>query len=263
MSDAVPPLARPPIFEVACGVEFESIREIDPVLLGGFWLKVRDQFPLRETHDEIVRPRPGVHLVFGDHQPLRTWFVSKDGEFVVQIQRDRFFLNWRSLGVEGRYPRFSSSPEGVLHRSVALFERLSAFLEEAVGSAPRPLRVEVLKVDQFVEGRDWRGYDDLMVMMPMLRQFQTIGPFRKPLPAFRLVEQLDGTSAEVALETLPVSPKSRHVRVSTTIRAPITPGGSFAQAAAAAGRVANSVFAALVPRDEMLKRFGDVRTEGA
>ena len=258
----LPPLDRPPIFEVACGVEFDPIRDIDPVLLGGFWREVRGEYPLRETHNEIPRLNMGFELVLGDNRPLRTWFVSANGEFVVQIQRDRFFLNWRTIGEDGRYPRFSSSSEGVLPRSVELFDKLSAFLTGAIGAAPHPRRVEVLKVDLLIEGRDWSGDDDLMTMMPILRQFCGFGPFQKPTQAFRLVEDLDGAGVELALETLPITPTQRHLRLTTTVRAEIALGESFASAATRAGKVANEVFGAVISKDECAKRFSANATGG-
>lgn len=257
------PLSRPPIFEVACGVWFTPIDDIDPVLLGVFWERLREDFPLRQVHDEIQSPGPGFHIEVGNRRRHRTWFMSENGEFVVQIQRDRFFLNWRSVGIEGRYPRFSSSPDSVLPRSVALFEQLSEFLEGTAGVAPHPQRVEVMKVDRFVEGRDWAGDDDLLQMMPLLKTFADLGPFRRPQPAFRLRETIGDMIVAIALEMQPVAPRSRHLRLTTTVQAPIPTGVSFREAASTAGNVANELFAAIVPLPEMRKRFDSLTSREA
>lgn len=258
---SLPPLVSPPIFEVACGGAFDPIKDLDPVLLGGLWLRLRESFPIRETRDEIVRPGTGVQLVLGGHAPLRTWFVSHDGAFVLQIQRDRFFLNWRSLGEEGGYPRFSSSPDGVLPRSVALFEALSAYLEETLGLRPTLRAAEVLKIDQLVEGRDWEDYEDLMTLIPALQSFRAIQPFSRPQPAFRVVEQVAAARVEVSLDTLPMPANRRYVRLSTTVQAPIPDGGSYEVTAAEAGRIANTVFESIVPRAQLIRRFGVLPAE--
>lgn len=256
---ALEPLERPPIFEVACGIEFAPIDAIDPVLVGGFWLRKRERFPHHETHPEI--PRRAELSITRGLGPVRTWLVSERGEFVVQIQRDRLVLNWRFVGEGGAYPRFSSTPDGVLARALAEFDAFGAYLEETVGLRPSAQRVEALKVDLFVEGRDWIGHDDLGRLMPTLGPMLSLGPLQQALPALRLFEEQGDTTIDVRIETLPITPTSRHLRLTTTVNRAIDASLGLEGSARAAGATANEVFASLIPRDERVRRFGNLKED--
>ena len=56
MSDDAPleKLEQPPIVEVICGVWFANAVELDPVVLGAYWLRRRADFPKHEIHPPIT-----------------------------------------------------------------------------------------------------------------------------------------------------------------------------------------------------------------
>ena len=111
-------LEEPPITEVVCGVFFKPVAGLDPVALGGFWKPRQKEYPRREFKAPIApASAEGIELNFGpDLGPLRTWLISKDDVFIIQVQRDRFYLNWRAR--QDEYPRFNDwdSKKGLLRR---------------------------------------------------------------------------------------------------------------------------------------------------
>jgi uncharacterized protein (TIGR04255 family) len=137
-------LKNPPIVEVVCGFVFEELG-LDPLLVGQYWSRRRDQYPKREIHPP-VRPQPGLTIVEGIG-PIRSWFVSVGDETVLQIQPDRFYFNWRRRGDE--YPRFGDHDgrQGVLGRALGEFGAFSAYCEAELNVAPQLRIVELAKIN--------------------------------------------------------------------------------------------------------------------
>lgn len=257
-SNPLEKLASPPIVEVICGIHFSPVRGLDPLTIGGYWWQRKTEFPEREIHPALEDIPPGLHLrpAVG---PLRVWLVSADGALVVQVQRDRYYLNWRASGDD--YPRFRRDG-GLLQRCLAEFDRFSAYCTSAGLSEPTPKRVELGKVDSFVEGRHWNGPDDLADMIPMLEPVLSLHQTDKPNVALHFQEQradhvlrvvmstgLAGASQD---ETIP-----RAIRLETTVINSLGSGSDVREAFELANDQANAVFGNLVPPAEREKRFGE------
>lgn len=91
---------NPPVQEVVCGVQFEELTDFRIGHFGLLWHHYADKFPRTED-------RPP--LLFAQNQNLltpRVWFISEDETQVIQVQRDRFLLNWRRTSENDTYPRF-------------------------------------------------------------------------------------------------------------------------------------------------------------
>jgi hypothetical protein len=159
-------LASPPIVEVVCGLCFDPIPELDPIAVGKFWHDLRGEYP-KHAVQPAVTDQASLMLAFGPG-PLRSWFISTTDEYVIQIQHDRFYLNWRKR--DAGYPRFNNygQEKGVMSRALEEFERFSTFCSEAFGLRPRVGGAEVAKVDLLVEGPHWRDTADLARLMPMI-----------------------------------------------------------------------------------------------
>jgi uncharacterized protein (TIGR04255 family) len=195
---ALPPLSNPPIVEVVCGVAFEALPELDPILLGTYWSQRRDQFPQRQL-------RPALHdqpsFVVGGVGPVRSWFVSGDDVFIIQIQPDRFYFNWRKR--DDAYPRFNDGGEqqGILTRFLEELQRFSDFCAESVGRRPAPTRIETTKIDHLVEGLHWEGLGDLATVVPWLAVFESFSTTKDPAVGLRFNEQREEARLLVALDT--------------------------------------------------------------
>jgi uncharacterized protein (TIGR04255 family) len=158
-SSALPRFAKPPVVEVAISVQFEELPRLELVDFGLFWERLRARYPTVESHDPIppmierfdrgqVRTT-AFHVEEG--LPLRRcWYLSEDGTRLVQLQPDRFVLNWRKAGDDGTYPTYD--------RLRADFEReltgFLAFARERDLGRFEPNQCELTYVNHFHEGRE-------------------------------------------------------------------------------------------------------------
>ena len=121
MSDApeLPSYKNPPVIEVAYGVAFNALERLRAPHTGLFWSMIRDEFP-KVTHAAPVGPIP-TEIDFGTLPLPRIWYISKDENFLVQLQSNRFLFNWRIIRPDDEYPRFEVVQSG-FQKNFALFE---------------------------------------------------------------------------------------------------------------------------------------------
>jgi uncharacterized protein (TIGR04255 family) len=143
--------ATPPVNEVALSVQFQSPVLDDVGLLADYWPAIRADFPRHEKQpplppmqEDFARPPQSgfqFQLLQAPPQP-RYWFLSTDGVTLVQVQSDRFALNWRQQKGDEEYPRYRVlRPE---------FERrYDAFLDvaRAGGVQPEPTWCELTYIN--------------------------------------------------------------------------------------------------------------------
>ncbi len=125
----LPDYASPPVSEVVLGVQFNSLDGLLAPHLGLIWNEFKAQFPLIEQH----LPLDPAFETFGDRAAPalqmprwmlsaptpRIYLVNTKRTELLQVQGDRFFHNWRKIGVGDEYPRFEkmlSTFEGGLRR---------------------------------------------------------------------------------------------------------------------------------------------------
>lgn len=110
----LPNFQNPPIDEVILGVEFQPFPRFTQAHLGVLWNEIRADYPQTEDKPPLISvgaspiPLPFTFPPFGapNGPGFRTWFVSQDDQYVLQVQNDRILHNWRRRTVE--YPRFES-----------------------------------------------------------------------------------------------------------------------------------------------------------
>jgi uncharacterized protein (TIGR04255 family) len=106
--------AAPPVNEVVLSVQFGGQVIDEPRTLSEFWERIKAEFPGLQTQP----PLPPVHEDFGPPTPggpsieilsnqltSRYWFLSADEALLIQVQADRFSLNWRQRGAQ-EYPHY-------------------------------------------------------------------------------------------------------------------------------------------------------------
>jgi uncharacterized protein (TIGR04255 family) len=129
---SLPEFSRPPVDEVIIGVQYLPLAGFTDAHVGLYWREVRDELPTAESHPRLDTPfeqlgpgrpasMPNVFMVAGPQG--RTWLKTPSDDELVQIQDDRFLLNWRRRG--GEYPRFDSLYPRFAAR-FALFRELMA-----------------------------------------------------------------------------------------------------------------------------------------
>jgi hypothetical protein len=257
-------LDRPPIVEVICGVIFPSL-DVDPVVVGGFWLERQRKYPTRQFLDPIeprqlhlaMAPDPAQLTVDVPSGRVRTWLVSANGERILQLQHDRFYLNWRAVGSE--YPRFSGDG-GLLREALVAYGEFADYCQRVIGTRPAPAQIELGKVDVLQEGVAWSNATELRALMPRLGPWLELAAGESPSCGVRLNDRRGDDELRLAIDTTVFfrvdGPPMRGVKIETTVRVPTAEATMQADFQRADG-VANSLFAALVPSEQRRAHFGE------
>lgn len=104
----LPSFARPPVVEVAVGVNFLQLPGLTALPLVDLARTWESRFPIRQEQPAL----PPVFTASGaagfqlGPPPMRLWLTTSDGSVLLQIQRDRLLLNWRKLDGAPDYPRY-------------------------------------------------------------------------------------------------------------------------------------------------------------
>lgn len=110
----LPDYSAPPLNELVLGVQFAPIPGYSTVDAGAIWELFRSEFPVVQEQPPLTPqfetfgggPSSGVQIQFGPIMgPTRLWFITDQGDHLLQFQPDRLLLNWRQNG-EGAYPRY-------------------------------------------------------------------------------------------------------------------------------------------------------------
>lgn len=158
----IPSYVRPPLTEVACGVQFSPL-PLQTRHIGQFWTELREEYPLTQDAPPIpeVTDSPGINIM--TLPPLRRVFIAtKTTDYVMQVQEARFHHNWR-LTPGLQYPRF----ETVFSRFIQAWGRFSEFVKRQTMPEPKPNRYELtyinelealgtIPVERAVKLFDWR-----------------------------------------------------------------------------------------------------------
>jgi uncharacterized protein (TIGR04255 family) len=146
----LPDYERPPVDEVVLSIEFQRLDQFGQAHLGLLWNEIQADYPKTEDHPPLfdipIPPipqgggpitMPAPMLLAGSG--FRTWFISEDDSYVLQVQHDRLIHNWRHKA--GEYPRF----EFLLERFFDHYERLER-VTQRLGSIV-PVRIEVTYIN--------------------------------------------------------------------------------------------------------------------
>jgi uncharacterized protein (TIGR04255 family) len=240
-----PRLARPPIAEVVCGVMFTPIPELDPLVLGIYWNERKQDFPKR-----ALLPAISDKLSFTVGAiPMRVILTSDDDQFVIQLQHDRFVMNWRAKN--SAYPHFSRTG-GLYERALAEFQRFCGFVVGQTGLTPVPQRVELAKIDLLQRGIAWSDFDDLNSLMAVTGVFSNIRGLECPEVNLRFVEKSDEDITQVHVATLMQDETPTGVRIEA--RRIASPKIDIPTAFRDANDVLNGIFFRLIP--SAAERFG-------
>lgn len=118
MTDSpTPSYERPPVTEVALAIYFSPLLAVPSARMGKLWERWKDRYP--QTQDQPPMPpvapetfpSPPAGMAFqfmGSFPGTRTWFISENGDHLIQVQHDRLVLNWRRTSVDDPYPRYET-----------------------------------------------------------------------------------------------------------------------------------------------------------
>jgi uncharacterized protein (TIGR04255 family) len=153
-TDPIPSFKSPPLNEVVLGVQYDTIEGFNITTYGLLWENFKIDFPNIEHHIPLGsqfekiggRRQPFGELLKFNIEPLisaplpRAWFISENGQELIQIQPDRFIRNWRRLDSSDEYPRYEKHMRGELLKNLNM---LDSFYQESGRSKLQPNQCEI------------------------------------------------------------------------------------------------------------------------
>jgi hypothetical protein len=252
---------RPPIVEVVCGVHFDEISGLDPVLIGSFWKTLANRFPQRELRPAVQEPgKGGDQFVIGLLPQLRALLLSGDGSTILQVQRDRFYFNWRRDNFDAPYPRFSdhAGKQGVGTIAIEEFGRFVEFCQHEIGVSPILKKIELAKVDLLVEGKHWSDFKDLTRVLPWLASYGSFSKAKDPTFSLHFEEQREAGPLTVSIgiaPTLGSISNKRVVKIEARLVTSVSDADDLPDAFTILNSELNEVFQDLIPESERETRF--------
>ncbi|HJL17288.1 MAG TPA: TIGR04255 family protein [Sandaracinaceae bacterium LLY-WYZ-13_1] len=250
-------LKNPPIEEVVCGIVFDPIPQLDPLTIGWFAREVEADFPRRQLQPAIG---DSGSVFVGPTPPLRAWLVAEADDLLLQVQHDRFYLNWRARGYEYPRCRDHDGKAGILRRATEEWDRFCAFVRREFDVSPTLRRLELAKIDHLVGGRDWSEQADLPTLLPVLRPLMDLSGSSGTRAAFHLSE-----ASEVGRLTVSVNPPQERPRpdgevrevvvIESRVTASLSGDDLLAQLQTHNERL-NEIFERLIPEEQRRLRFG-------
>ena len=153
---------NPPINEIVCGVLFDEIQRLQTGHFGMLWQKFRSDFVATGDHS-LIDPIPDEELSNRGAFPLpRVWFVHRNDNEVIQVQRNRFYHNWRKRRYDDKYPGYETVMEN-FEKYLSCFQEFLA--EEKLGDFV-PIRYEITYVNLILENAGWETLNNLQHIFP-------------------------------------------------------------------------------------------------
>ncbi len=160
----------PPVAEVVFSAQFEPVNELTPVHLGWWWDDERRAiYPTCEEHPRVessiegfqIQAAPSFSFTVEDTPPTPAlWFLTKNRDQLVQIQRDRLTRNWRRQDADedGAYPSYST----LRPRFADELTSFEGFLvERALTDALHLTQCELLYVNPIAADQVWASHSEL------------------------------------------------------------------------------------------------------
>lgn len=165
--DGLPKFRKPPLGEVAISVQFSGLNGLQVRHVGALHSIYSDSYPGYDEHPPLdqqveqfdLRADNGPQLQLSLAHPgmPRVWFVSDDGCRLVQVQADRFVLNWRETPEGGDYPHFDDLRETFLTE----FGRLRNFASEHGLGTIEPNQCEITYINHVMPNEHWTSHSDI------------------------------------------------------------------------------------------------------
>jgi uncharacterized protein (TIGR04255 family) len=204
MADPLPEFEAPPVTEVAISIQFSPLANWRGGYAGLFWSQIKDDYPHTQTQPplppqnedfEALSFRNEVNIQFMEPDLQRIWFLSEDGTKLIQVQKDRFVINWRIVVGDEKYPHYE--PE-LRVRFIKEWGRFRKFVRDQSLGQIEAIQAEVTYVNDFVQGEDWNLFPESACLLsnwaskgstnflPALETLNLNGSFRMPSGKGRL-----------------------------------------------------------------------------
>lgn len=175
MSIPLPEFDRPPLDEMAMGVQFDPLPNFHVVHFGLFWSQIRSEYPHTEDQAplvstvELAEIKPSANTVpvvaMGVPPLPRCWFLNETKTQLIQVQRDRFLRNWRQIDGNERYPHFPR----LVQDFQRAWERFLTFASEQELGPVNVNQCELTYINNIDRGAGWSELGELDRVFPLLR----------------------------------------------------------------------------------------------
>jgi hypothetical protein len=166
--EPLPNYENPPVSEVACGVTFDAISGLTIPHYGLFWEKIKQNYPVAQHAPPISLSPDVVDSTTGLPLP-RVWFVARDGEFLVQLQRDRLITNWRKMVKDSVYPGYPA----VIERFWSAYDTFRVFLTEQDLGQFIVRNCELVYINFIPQGEGWTTAAEIGELLPDVKWRRT------------------------------------------------------------------------------------------
>jgi len=159
----LPDFDNPPVIETVLGVQFTPFPKFGIPHYGLYWEKIKKAYDRYEVHPPIVSAiedrgpdgRVVINLTGGSN--FRCWFIDESQNNLIQLQKDRFILNWRKVRGDESYPHYENIRPKFEQEWIRFCETLEA---EGIGT-PEVNQCEVTYVNHIEFDSDLTSCNDL------------------------------------------------------------------------------------------------------
>jgi uncharacterized protein (TIGR04255 family) len=169
----VPSYKKPPVVEVVWSAQFAKLPWLTAAHTGLFWKQIRESYPKCEEQAPVERndepeellQAPQVFAEFLAKPPLcRQWFISESGNELVQLQLDRFCVNWRKVKPDDAYPRYEYMREQFASR----WRQFCDFTQAQKREPPKVDLLDMTYVNHIFKGEGWSAPGDIGKVFPVI-----------------------------------------------------------------------------------------------
>jgi uncharacterized protein (TIGR04255 family) len=164
----MPEFRRPPVAEVVCGLTFKPLQMLLVPHIGLLWSKFRADYPSCKEVDALVpvvesfKEEDEQQMNFSLPALPRVWFISKDNNGIIQVQRDRYLQNWRKVRTTDEYPRYATVKSDFKQN----IGRFQTFLNENELGTIQLEQLELTYINHIYQGEGWDDVGKLAKVFP-------------------------------------------------------------------------------------------------
>lgn len=188
----MPEFDTPPVSEVALSVEFSSLEKWTSntaILYGKFLQKEYPNIEIQPTlpsgieifGDEILQQKQ-IKIEALNPDGSRFWYLAEPPVWLIQLQKNRFVLNWRKVIGDEEYPRYI---DAMRPRFEQEWGRFTDFINQQEIGNIDVLQCEVTYVNDILKGKGWENLPEgLSLIAPLAGD--SVNQFLPPQESFTI-----------------------------------------------------------------------------
>lgn len=181
---SLPLFKSPPVVETVLGVQFLALEQFAIPHFGLLWSQIRDRYPktqvkpalgpVVEQFEGIARESLGLEIPVVPN--VRCWFIDEAENHLIQVQKDRFHLNWKKVTGKEEYPQYHS----LKPRFEAEWQLFCSFIKEQGLGTVEVTQCELTYVNHIERGKGWSKYSSIPDVIRLASQSTDFTLLREP-----------------------------------------------------------------------------------